>query len=48
MENEASRLNGRSMDARRDTEAFRERIYEPALVPIENRFIPDNKRTIDR
>ena len=46
MENEASRLEGRSMDTRRDSADFRDRIYQPALVRLESRLIPDKGRIL--
>ncbi len=44
MEGEASRLDGRMMDTRRDSADFRDRIYEPALVALRSTLIPDKER----
>ena len=37
MPDEAARLDGRVMDTRRDSADFRDRIYQPALVALEER-----------
>lgn len=44
MPDEAARLDGRVMDTRRDSADFRDRIYQPALVALEDRLIPDLAR----
>ncbi len=41
---EADRLDGRVMDTRRDSADFRDRIYQPALIRIADRLIPDPDR----
>ena len=44
MSNEADRLDGRLMDTRRDSADFRDRIYQPALLGLQGRLIPDPDR----
>ena len=44
MPDEAARLDGRVMDTRRDSADFRDRIYQPALVALEDRLIPEPDR----
>ncbi len=43
----AARLNKkRLMDTRRDSADFRDRIYQPALVPLGDRLIPERERIV--
>lgn len=39
--NQADILYGRRMDVRRDSADFRDRIYNPALVPLKDEYLPD-------
>ena len=44
MPEEADSLDGRIMDTHRDSADFRDRIYQPALIPLADRLIPDPQR----
>ncbi len=44
MPDQAERLDGRMMDTRRDSADFRDRIYQPALVRLQDQLISDRER----